>query len=139
MKEKNNEEAIKNKKIFIIKIIDKINDLKDKKKLQNYLCFNNKYENYEKENDLNLFNCKCYTERKSKKYHIFSNTNNESTFSISSDDEKTNINLTKYNNNYFINNNLTEKTNYTDNKYVNKTSRNDTKKKTWEQLMPPRF
>ena len=128
MKEKNNEEAITNKQLFIIKIIDKINDLKDKKKLQKNLCFNNKCENYEKENDLNLFNCKCYTERKSKKYHIFPNTNNESSISISSDDEKTNINLTKYNNNYFFNNNLTEKTNYTDNKYVNRTSRNDTKK-----------
>ena len=128
MKEKNNEEAITNKQLYIIKIIDKINDLKDKKKLQKNLCFNNKCENYEKENDLNLFNCKCYTERKSKKYHIFPNTNNESSISISSDDEKTNINLTKYNNNYFINNNLTEKTNYTDNKYVNRTSRNDTKK-----------
>ena len=128
MKEKNNEETIKNKQILIIKMIDKINDLKNKKKLQKKLCFNNKCENYEKENDLNLFNCKCYTERKSKKSHIFSNTNNESALSISSDDEKTNINLTKYNNNYFFNNNLTEKTYYTDNKYANKTSRNDTKR-----------
>lgn len=128
MKEKNNEEVITNKQILIIKIIDKINDLKDKKKFHKNLYFNNKCENYENENDLNLYNCKCYTERKSKKSNIFSNANNESTFSISSDDERTNINLNKYNNNYYFNNNLTEKTYYTDNKYANKTSRNDTKR-----------
>ena len=131
MTEKNNEEIITNKQILILKIIDKINDLKDKKKLQKTLCFNNKHKNYEKENDLNLFNCKCFTERKRKKSYIFSNTNNEnneSALSLSSDDEKTNINLTKYNNNYFFNNNLTEKTYYTDNKYANKTSRNATKR-----------
>ncbi len=131
IKEKNTEEIITNKKIFIINIIDKINYLKDKKKLQKNLCFNNKHENYEKENDLNLFNCKCFTERKSIKSHTFLNTNNEineSALSVSSDDEKTNINLNKYNNNYFFNNNLTEKTYYTDNKYAIKTSRNDTKR-----------